>query len=238
MLFALIVLIAFIAAVSSSETIKATIFADNYFEFYVNGVLVQTDPLDFTPHQAVEFTFGVDKSVPITYAILAKDYATSSGYEYTNSTHPGIGDGSLIMMFSDGIVSDASWKCFTTSFGPTDESIKAGCSAKNLTPCELSYTDEPEGWKLYDFDDSKWSKATLFTSDETGWGRTPTYTASNSHCTTVTDPYTGANADPSYAVLLSTQCENPQAINWGSASFIWQADLDRDNTILCRKNVN
>lgn len=37
MLFALIVLIAFIAAVSSSETIKATIFADNYFEFYVNG---------------------------------------------------------------------------------------------------------------------------------------------------------------------------------------------------------
>ncbi len=39
MLFALIVLIAFIAAVSSSETIKATIFADNYFEFYVNGFI-------------------------------------------------------------------------------------------------------------------------------------------------------------------------------------------------------
>lgn len=202
------------------------------------GVLTQTDPLDFTPHQAVEFTFEVDKSVPVTYAILAKDFSTPSGYEYTNSTHPGIGDGSLLMMFSDGIVSDASWKCYTTSFGPTDDSIKAGCSAKNLTPCELSYYDEPEGWKLYDFDDGKWSKATLFTEEEAGWGRTPTYTASNSQCTTVTDPYTGANANPSYAVLLSTQCENPQVLNWGSANFIWQADLDRDNTILCRKNIN
>jgi hypothetical protein len=47
---------------------------------------------------------------------------------------------------SDGTVSSKAWKCFTTSFGPTDASITAGCSSKNLDICEISFTTEPTDW--------------------------------------------------------------------------------------------
>jgi hypothetical protein len=74
----------------------------------------------------------------------------------------------LRLTFSDGTISDSRWKCFTTSYGPTEESVAAGCSATNLDPCKLEYTDEPDGWKLLDFDDSTWSSATEFTDEEAG----------------------------------------------------------------------
>ena len=40
-----------------NETITAIIYADNRFDFYVDGTLIKSDPIDFTPHNAVKFTF-------------------------------------------------------------------------------------------------------------------------------------------------------------------------------------
>lgn len=101
-------------SVAKCTTVKATVYADNYFEFYVDGVLTQKDPLDFTPHQAVAFSF--DKpAASTTYAIKAQDYATSSGYEYVNNTQMiQIGDGALRMTFSDGTVSGTPRPTFMT----------------------------------------------------------------------------------------------------------------------------
>ena len=131
-------------------------------------MLVKSDPIDFTPHQAVKFTFDVTSGVSRQYAIKANDFSTESGFEYTNTTSPQLGDGSLLISLSDGTVSSAAWKCMTTSYGPTDESIAAGCSAKNLDPCELSHTDEPDGWTLITYDDSDWDIATTYTETEAG----------------------------------------------------------------------
>lgn len=138
-------------------------------EFYwLHRVLIKSDPIDFTPHQAVTFTFTATSGVSRQYAIKANDYATDSGYEYVNTTSPQLGDGSLRILLSDGTVSSTDWKCMTTSYGPTQESIDAGCSSTNLDACELSYTDVPDGWTLSTFDDSDWDYATLYTEQEAG----------------------------------------------------------------------
>ena len=45
-----------ICKVESANCID-TIFADNWFKLWVNGKLAVTDPVTFTPHQAVTFSF-------------------------------------------------------------------------------------------------------------------------------------------------------------------------------------
>jgi len=216
-------------------TVTATIYADNIFEFYVDGVLTKKDPLDFTPHNAVKFDFKVTKGASRTYAIKASDYATTSGYEYINTSAPQLGDGALRVYMSDGTVSNANWKCFTTSFGPTDASNTAGCSATNLSACQIQLTAEPTNWTSKTFDDSAWSKATLFTEAEAGWGMTPTY--SNGMCGKMTDPLTRNDKSPNSIATLADECIDPKVQSWGTSQFIWQSDLKRDNTILCRLTV-
>eukprot|EP00742_Colponemidia_sp_Colp-10_P004753 GILJ01005069.1.p1 GENE.GILJ01005069.1~~GILJ01005069.1.p1 ORF type:complete len:267 (-),score=34.46 GILJ01005069.1:133-933(-) len=218
----------------ATETITATVYADNYFEFYLDGVLIKTDPLDFTPHNAVKFTFTVTTGQTRVYGFVAKDFATSSGYEYTSTVTPKLGDGALRAIFSDGVGTSANWKCFTTSYGPTATSIAAGCSASNLTPCAIATFTEPTDWKLSTFDASSWSAATTYTADQAGWGKTPSYDSATSRCTTLTSPLTAADLSPNYQITTADECLAPLAQTWGDSSFIWQGDLEKDNSILCR----
>jgi hypothetical protein len=228
-------LILFLVALSTikseTQTITATIYADNYFEFYLNGNLVKVDPLDFTPHNAVKFSFQVTKGDKRVYAIKASDFATESGYEYTLN-NPQIGDGGLRIAMTDGTVSSTEWKCFVTSYGPTDESNAAGCSATNLSVCKLRTAAEPDGWKLLNFDDSKWVNANVYTDADVGWGMTPKY--ANGMCGTLTSPYDRQNKNPNSISTVADDCLDPKVQSWGTSKFMWTSDLKRDNTILCR----
>ena len=127
------------------QTITGYIYCDNYFEFWFNGVLVKKDPMTFTPHNAVAVSFEWDGVSDKEYAIMCMDYASSSGYEYVETSNPGLGDGSLMAEFSDGTVTGAAWNVFVLTMGPTDASIAAGCSSSNLAPCAVVSTAEPAG---------------------------------------------------------------------------------------------
>ena len=127
------------------QTITGYIYCDNYFEFWFNGVLVKKDPMTFTPHNAVAVSFEWDGVSDKEYAIMCMDYASSSGYEYVETSSPGLGDGSLMAEFSDGTVTSAAWNVFVLTMGPTDASITAGCSSSNLAPCAVVSTPEPAG---------------------------------------------------------------------------------------------
>ncbi len=71
-----------------ADTIKANIYADNWFVMYINGKLVAVDPIDFLPHNVV--SVDILPEYPMTIAVLAKDNADpKTGMEYGNS----IGDG-------------------------------------------------------------------------------------------------------------------------------------------------
>lgn len=217
------------------KQVSGTVYCDNTFTLWVDGKKTATDPIDFTPHQAVKVAFDWDGTDSITYAIQCEDYASDSGYEYTATNRPQLGDGALIARFDDGMGTETSagWKVFTSSYGPTDSSLADGCSATSLDKCAVEDRGIPEDWTAPDFDDSHWKSATVFTAAEAGWGRTPTWT-SNEGCCTMSSPVDGSSQGCDTSVS-ETECLVPRVEFAGtSADFIWGAELERDNRVLFR----
>ena len=88
-----------------ADTIRANIYADNWFMLYINGELVAVDSIAFIPHNVI--SVDILPSYPMTIAVMAKDNADpKTGMEYANTN---IGDGGFILKFGDGTVTDASW---------------------------------------------------------------------------------------------------------------------------------
>jgi hypothetical protein len=134
-----------------ADTIKANIYADNWFVLFVNGKLTAVDSIDFIPHNVV--SVDILPEYPMTIAVMAKDNADpKTGMEY--GAH--IGDGGFILKFGDGTVTSAKWKakCFFT--GPL------GGDAKNP---KVRHEPIPDDWYKVDFDDSKWGFATEYTEE-------------------------------------------------------------------------
>ncbi len=138
-----------------ADTIKANIYADNWFMLYVNGELVAVDSIKFIPHNVI--SVDMLPTYPMTIAVMAKDNADlKTGMEYANTN---IGDGGFILKFGDGTVTNASWKAKAFSKGPIDR------DAKNP---RVENIPIPESWYAIDFDDSSWGKAKEYTEEEVG----------------------------------------------------------------------
>ncbi|CAB9508911.1 expressed unknown protein [Seminavis robusta] len=245
-------LVLVLAHVSGAETITGIIYCDNYFEFYFNGELIQKDPMTFTPHNAVEVSFGWDGVSDKHYAILCQDYASESGYEYIDGGRPQLGDGALIAEFSDGTVTTPEWKLFVANHGPTEESEQAGCDGNNLDLCEVQENGNPVNWAAEDFDYYQWEDATVYSANEAGWGRAPTWeeglgccTATspldrstltlNNGCSVNYDPETGQEV---MATVSESECLSPRDVLGDSvAVFLWGSDLEKDNRILFRYSI-
>ncbi|HYU59776.1 MAG TPA: hypothetical protein VEK39_03385 [Solirubrobacterales bacterium] len=138
--------------------VSGQVFADNDFELYVNGKLVAEDPIDFTPFNVVPVEFRA--SYPMTFAIWAKDFADpTTGLEYDNTQ---TGDGGLIAAFSNGVVTNGSWRSFVTFRGPTNV---AECLADPAT-CHVETSPEPKDWNQPGFKAKGWAHATEHSRDE------------------------------------------------------------------------
>lgn len=221
------------------RTVVGTVYCDNLFTLWVNGRKVATDPIAFTPHQAVRVAFEWNGTSSLSYAIQCEDYASKSGFEYTGSARPQLGDGALIAAFDDGLgtVTSANWRVYTVMFGPTDASRSAGCSADNLGKCVVENRGMPAGWTRPDFDDSRWAFATPYSAAAAGWGRRPTW-SSKEGCCTLTSPVDRSSLGCDLS-LKESECLDPRVEFAGSAAgFIWAADLERDNRVLFRYRAN
>ena len=218
------------------RTVVGTVYCDNQFTLWVNGKKVATDPVVFTPHQAVRVAFEWDGTSSLTYAIQCEDFASESGYEYTGTARPQLGDGALIAEFNDGLgsVTEASrWRVYTASFGPTDTSLQAGCSANRLSKCLVEDRGIPHGWTTPNFDDSTWEYATPYSAADAGWGRRPTW-SSEKGCCTLTSAYDRSSLGCDLS-LTENECLVPRVeFAKSAAGFIWAADLERDNRVLFR----
>ena len=138
-----------------SDTIKANLYADNWFMLYINGELVAVDSIKFIPHNVV--SVDILPSYPMTIAVMAKDNADAkTGMEYANTN---IGDGGFILKFGDGTVTNAKWKAKKFSWGPIDRDTK-NPRVENLPI--------PENWFAVDFDDSQWGSAREYTEEKVG----------------------------------------------------------------------
>lgn len=99
---------------SMADTIRANIYADNWFMLYINGELAAVDSIRFIPHNVI--SVDLLPSYPMTIAVMARDNADpETGMEYANTN---IGDGGFILKFADGTVTDGSWKAKAFSSGP------------------------------------------------------------------------------------------------------------------------
>ena len=143
-----------VAATSKTVPVTGLVFADNSFELYVNGRKVASDPILFTPFNAVRVSFRA--SYPMTFAFKASDYADPlTGLEYNNTK---VGDGGLIARFSNGLVTGRGWRAKTISHGPID----LGTCLADPSTCTVANTPAPAKWTTTS-SASKWSRAKLYT---------------------------------------------------------------------------
>jgi hypothetical protein len=192
-------------------TIKAEVWADNWFALYNGETLIKEDSVPITTERSFNserFTFQA--SYPLQLNFVAKDYkANDTGLEYIGTPQQQRGDGGLIAQFTDVAtgkiiaVTNQNAKVLVIHKAPLDPSC-----AKETKPvagqgtCKLTASLEPSNWKKADFNDSAWSKASVFTA---------------------------AEVSPKFGYL---------DITWNAnAKFIWSSDLFADNTVLIRMNV-
>jgi len=200
------------------EVITGYIFADNYFELYINGILVGIDAVPFTPFNSSVVKFKVSK--PYTIAVKLVDWEENLGLgseiQSANSLyHPG--DGGFIAQFSDGTKTDASWKAQTFYIAPIQDlnTVKEltdgthSTSTATTTPtcnanCYGIHYDMPSDWYSKNFNDAAWPNAYLYTASQ-------------------------VTTQAAYTNFASTA--------WSNASFIWSSNLILDNVVLVRKTV-
>lgn len=206
------------------EVITGYLFADNYFELYVNGKLVAVDSMPFTPFNSAVVRFRAKR--PITYAVKLVDWEQNLGIgtetDVGIENHPG--DGGFIATFSDGTVTDASWKAQTFYIAPLNKPndvkqrgkvrdtsqlgrfypeapAEATCGLK----CYARHYPVPKNWYSPKFRDGNWPQAFEYSEAQVGVSEQLAYTA--------------------FRDVFS------------SAKFIWSNNLVLDNLVLARKTV-
>jgi hypothetical protein len=205
------------------EVITGYIIADNYFELYVNGMLIGVDPVPYTPFNSVVVRFRAKR--PYWYALKAVDWEErlGLGMESNRGNDWHAGDGGLVARFSDGTVTDSSWKAQAFYIAPLahpDDVLEKGnvhetAKLGRVYPgakvpdcrerCFAVHYPLPENWAAPNFDDADWPRAYEFTDAEVGVDHLPAFT------------------------------RYPEA--FAGARWIWSYNLVFDNLVLARKTV-
>ncbi len=203
------------------EVITGYIFADNYFELYINGKLIAVDSVPFTPFNSSIVKFKVSKPYTIAVKVIDWEENLGLGSENNRGNAYHAGDGGFIASFSDGTVTNRDWQAQTFYTSPILDlsclSEKDG--ARLSTDCGV--TDEKNGQQAYavhwtmadnwmneDFDSSTWPQASLYSDDEIG-----------------------VNNKKAYMNFI-------EKFSGAGASFIWSTNVVLDNEVLLRYTVN
>lgn len=209
------------------EEFTAYIFADNYFEFYVNGELLAVDPVPFTPFNSNVIRFSADR--PVTIAVMMVDWEENLGLgseaNRSASHHPG--DGGLVAHIQDSsgktvALTDSSWRaqtfytaplkdrtCLVVSGPLRDSSTCDQEGVNDATGFSAAHWAIPETWMMPSFDDSIWPYASTYTNETVGVDNKKSFT-------NFVDVFDTPDAD---------------------ADFIWSTNLVLDNLVLLRKTI-
>ena len=215
---------------ADGEVITGYIVADNYYEMYVNGTLVSVDNTPYTPFNSAIVKFKVKRPYTLAFLVVDWDEHLGMGMEMfpvpvvptTSKYYPG--DGGLIARFSDGTMTDSSWKAQTFYIAPLmdpKEVVERG--SVHDTPrlggrthpyarkpncedqCYAVHYPIPANWQSPRFNDANWPRAWEFTDQEIGVTNLPAYTR--------------------YPELFE------------GARWIWTQNLVLDNVVIARKTV-
>jgi hypothetical protein len=197
-----------VVSTATGARLRAEVWADNWFAFYVGERKVAEDSVPITVERSFNAeTFTFDAAFPLVMNLVIRDYIQDdTGLEYIGTPNQQMGDGGFIMQITDAAtgrvvaVSDARMRCLVAHKAPLNpECEKAPVPS---TVCRSQILPEPAGWMSASFDTSAWPAATV---------------------------YSAAQVGPK---------EGYTTVRWdSSAKLIWSADLKTDNTLLCRLRV-
>ena len=193
----------------TTRTIKAQVWADNWFALYSGNTLIKEDSVPYNTEMSFnteQFTFNT--TLPAQLSVIMKDFKENdTGLEYIGSRRQQAGDGGFIAQFVDArtnevlAVSNDSWRCTPIHRAPLNLN-ECERSSRPEQVCKTKIDSEPTDWKSASFDYSNWPHAVIFSAREV-------------------QPHGDFNR-----------------YNWQSAAkFIWSSDLVVDNTVLCRFTI-
>lgn len=213
---------------SAGQLITAYVFADNYFELYVNGISVGKDRVPYTPFNSSIIQFRVN--LPFTIAMHLVDWEEHLGLgaELSGGFNYHDGDGGVVAVFknsSNEIVAktDSTWKAQTFYTSPIqDLSCPSEIGSLRLSN-NCSTADVQDGSSFYalhwqipsdcfekGFNDSSWPQASLYSNSIVGVNNKPAYE-------NFIDIFDHSSSD---------------------ADFIWSTNLILDNEVIVRKEVS
>lgn len=207
------------------EVFTAFIFADNYFELYVNGKLLAVDAVPFTPFNSSIVKFRAER--PLSIAMMGVDWEENLGLgsERGRGGKFSPGDAGVVAAIYDeesnvvGITDD-SWKAQTFYTSPLVERdcLIAKGQLRDSSACDTgsqrsergisaAYWPIPDGWYEADFDDADWPDAHTFSNRTVGINNKPGFT--------------------NFTNIFDAPENDPQ--------FIWSSNLVLDNLVLLRR---
>ncbi|WKN42752.1 hypothetical protein [Tunicatimonas pelagia] len=212
---------------ADGEVITGYIFADNYFELYVNGLPVGKDAVPFTEFNSHIVKFRV--SLPFTIAMKLVDWEENLGLgtETNQGSDYYPGDGGMVAVFKDAsqntiATTGSEWKAQTFYTAPIKD---LGCPSESGTTrssanCDTDSENDgssfyalhweiPETWMNEDFDDADWPNATTYTNETIVVNNKPSYMS-------FTDVFDDTEDD---------------------AEFIWSTNVILDNEVIVRYTV-
>lgn len=202
------------------ETITGYLFADNYFELYINGKLIAVDPVPYTPFNSCLVRFKVSKPYDIAVKLIDWEENLGLGTEDNrgNAFHPG--DGGFIASFSDGTVTSDRWRAQTYYIAPVydlsclseENNLRssANCTTESINVGENAFGVHwplPANWLNREYG-SNWPRATVYTEEEIGVKNKKAYM-------NFREQFTGAGAQ-----------------------FIWSSNVVLDNEVLMHYRVH
>ena len=212
---------------ANGELITAFIFADNYFEMYINGIAVGKDNVPYTQFNSNIIRFRVNR--PFTIAMLLIDWEEHLGLgsENSNGFLYHAGDGGMVAVFKDSTnniiaTTGSDWKAQTFYTSPI---IDLTCPAENglqRLSNNCSTQDSNNGTSYYGL---HWSRPTSWMDASFNDSIFPT-------ATTYTNATVGVNNKPAY-----TNFTNIFDDATNDAQFIWSTNLILDNEVIVRHTV-
>ncbi|MFM2134741.1 MAG: hypothetical protein RL021_141, partial [Bacteroidota bacterium] len=212
---------------SGGELFTMFIFADNYFELYINGIPAGKDNVPYTPFNSSIVQFRANRPFTVAMSLVDWEERLGVGCE-TNATYGYyIGDGGMVAVIKDALgntvaTTGPSWKAQTYYTAPiknlacvyetVNERRSDTCSTASSNSGSSYYGLHwlrPAGWNLPSFNDSLFPAAYTYSNATVGVNNKPAYTN-----------FTGIFDDPS-----------------NDAQFIWSSNLILDNEVLVRYTV-
>ena len=138
---------------ADGEVITAFVFADNYFEMYINGIPVGKDNVPFTEFNSNIVRFKVKR--PFTIAMKLVDWEENSGLGSESNRgkafHPG--DGGMVAVFKDAknkiiATTNSNWKAQTFYTAPLKD-LSCASEKGTLRLSENCNTDDSDDGTSY-----------------------------------------------------------------------------------------